>query len=147
MGGGCQFKINVSSDPGTTNVRQLALEHEFKSDPQSQENFSQVAEIVTTSNELGLLYSLMFSELLTGTSPVVSKSSAIHAADNPNKRQQHNSIYSSTTIDVADPPPLNIQSVHINSNFKSKLSLHLRTLFKQNSIPKMHICCAEFITF
>ncbi|GKF93851.1 hypothetical protein Tco_0283551 [Tanacetum coccineum] len=29
---------------------------------QSQENVPQVAEIVTTSNELGLLYSLMFSE-------------------------------------------------------------------------------------
>ncbi|GJT05002.1 hypothetical protein Tco_0839464 [Tanacetum coccineum] len=54
----------------------------------------------------------MFSELLTGTSPVVSKSSAIHAADNPNKRQQHNTTHSSTTIDVADPPPLNIQSTH-----------------------------------
>ncbi|GJW72635.1 retrovirus-related pol polyprotein from transposon TNT 1-94 [Tanacetum coccineum] len=40
--------------------------------PQSQENVPQVAEIVTTSNELELLYSLMFSEILNGTSPVVS---------------------------------------------------------------------------
>ncbi|GJW08046.1 retrovirus-related pol polyprotein from transposon TNT 1-94, partial [Tanacetum coccineum] len=71
-----------------------------------------VAETVTTSNELELLYSLMFSELLNGTSHVVSKSSAVHAADNPDKRQQHNTTHSSTTTDVADPPPLNIQSTH-----------------------------------
>ncbi|GJT85924.1 uncharacterized mitochondrial protein-like protein [Tanacetum coccineum] len=64
------------------------------------------------SNELELLYSLMFSELLNGTSPVVSKSSAVHAADNPDKRQQHNITHTSTTTDVADPPPLNIQSTH-----------------------------------
>ncbi|GJY35178.1 retrovirus-related pol polyprotein from transposon TNT 1-94 [Tanacetum coccineum] len=53
--------------------------------PQSLENVPQVAETVTTSNELELLYSPMFSELLNGTSHVVSKSSAVHAADNPDK--------------------------------------------------------------
>ncbi|GJT97571.1 retrovirus-related pol polyprotein from transposon TNT 1-94 [Tanacetum coccineum] len=66
----------------------------------------------TTSNELELLYSLMFSELLNGNSPVVSKSSAVHAADNPDKRQQHNTTHTSTTTDVTDPPQLNIQSTH-----------------------------------
>ncbi|GJY53807.1 retrovirus-related pol polyprotein from transposon TNT 1-94 [Tanacetum coccineum] len=80
--------------------------------PQSQENVPQVAETVTTSNELELLYSPMFSEILNGTSPFVSKSSAVHAADNPDKRQQHNTTHTSTTTDVADPPPLNIQSTH-----------------------------------
>ncbi|GJW96052.1 hypothetical protein Tco_0177860 [Tanacetum coccineum] len=38
------------------------------------ENVPQVAETVTTSNELELLYSPMFSELLNGTSPVYVKS-------------------------------------------------------------------------
>ncbi|GJU95621.1 hypothetical protein Tco_1320377 [Tanacetum coccineum] len=52
------------------------------------------------------------SELLNGNSPVVSKSSAVHAADNPDKRQQHNTTHTSTTTDVADPPPLNIHSTH-----------------------------------
>ncbi|GJT16114.1 retrovirus-related pol polyprotein from transposon TNT 1-94 [Tanacetum coccineum] len=80
--------------------------------PQSQENVPQVAETVTTSNELELLYSLMFSELINETSPVVLKSSAVHAADNPDKRQHYNITHTSTTIDVADPPPLNIQSTH-----------------------------------
>ncbi|GJR27338.1 retrovirus-related pol polyprotein from transposon TNT 1-94 [Tanacetum coccineum] len=66
----------------------------------------------TTSNELELLYSPMFIELLNRTYPVVSKSFAVHAADNPDKRQQHNTTHTSTTTNVADPPPLNIQSTH-----------------------------------
>nr|GEW18480.1 retrovirus-related Pol polyprotein from transposon TNT 1-94 [Tanacetum cinerariifolium] len=45
---------------------------------------------VTTSNELDLLFSLMFDELLNGSSQVVSKSSAITTADAPNQRQQQN---------------------------------------------------------
>ncbi|GJW20247.1 retrovirus-related pol polyprotein from transposon TNT 1-94 [Tanacetum coccineum] len=64
------------------------------------------------STTLELLYSPMFSELLNGNSLVVSKSSAVHAADNPDKRQQHNTTHTSTTTDVADPPPLNIHSTH-----------------------------------
>ncbi|GKF75239.1 hypothetical protein Tco_0224683 [Tanacetum coccineum] len=82
------------------------------SDHVSSDPDPQYAETGTTSNELELLYSLMFSELLNGTSPVVSKSSAVHAVDNTDKRQQHNTTHTSTTIDVADPPPLNIQSTH-----------------------------------
>ncbi|GJS03786.1 retrovirus-related pol polyprotein from transposon TNT 1-94 [Tanacetum coccineum] len=74
--------------------------------PQRLENVPSIAETVTTSNELELLYSPMFSELLNGTSHVVSKSSAVHAADNPDKRQQHNTTNTSTTTDVADQPPL-----------------------------------------
>nr|GFB92370.1 retrovirus-related Pol polyprotein from transposon TNT 1-94 [Tanacetum cinerariifolium] len=40
------------------------------------------------SNELDLLFSLMFDELLNGSSKVVSKSSAVCSADAPNQRQQ-----------------------------------------------------------
>ncbi|GKF29064.1 hypothetical protein Tco_0095406 [Tanacetum coccineum] len=54
----------------------------------------------------------MFSELLNGTSHVMSQSSTVHAADNPNKRQQHNTTHTSTTTDVEDPPPYNIHSTH-----------------------------------
>nr|GFC44157.1 hypothetical protein [Tanacetum cinerariifolium] len=54
---------------------------------------------VTTSKELDLLFSLMFDELLNGSSKVVSKSSAVSAADAPNQRQHH------TT-------PLNIHTTH-----------------------------------
>ncbi|GJZ62894.1 retrovirus-related pol polyprotein from transposon TNT 1-94 [Tanacetum coccineum] len=51
-------------------------------------------------------------ELLNETSPVVSKSSVVHAADNPDKRQQHNTTHNSTTTDVADSRPLHIQTTH-----------------------------------
>ncbi|GJY43517.1 retrovirus-related pol polyprotein from transposon TNT 1-94 [Tanacetum coccineum] len=103
---------HVSSDPGPQCSTTVLEQDSLSPGPQSQENVPQVAETVTTSNELELLYSPMFSELLNGTSPVVSKSSAVHAADNPDKRQQHNTTHNSTTTDVADPPPLNIHSTH-----------------------------------
>ncbi|GJW92341.1 retrovirus-related pol polyprotein from transposon TNT 1-94 [Tanacetum coccineum] len=103
---------HVSSDPGPQCSTTVLEQDSLSPGPQSQENVPQIAETVTTSNELELLYSPMFSELLNGTSPVVSKSSAVHAADNPDKRQQHNTTHTSTTTDVADPPPLNIHSTH-----------------------------------
>ncbi|GJW56876.1 retrovirus-related pol polyprotein from transposon TNT 1-94 [Tanacetum coccineum] len=103
---------HVSSDPAPQCSTMVLEQDSLSPGPQSQENVPQVAETVTTSNELELLYSPMFSELLNGTSHVVSKSSAVHAADNPDKRQQHNTTHTSTTTDVADPPPLNIHSTH-----------------------------------
>ncbi|GKB73549.1 retrovirus-related pol polyprotein from transposon TNT 1-94 [Tanacetum coccineum] len=78
--------------------------------PHSQENVHQAAETVTTLNELDLLFSLMFDELLNGTTQVVSKSSAVTTADAPNQRQQQH-ITPSTSITVsADTLPLNIQT-------------------------------------
>ncbi|GJU50877.1 hypothetical protein Tco_1220432 [Tanacetum coccineum] len=66
--------------------------------PQYQENVSQAAETETTSNELELLYSPMFSELINGDSPVVSKSSAVTTTDASNKRQQPGSTSSTSTL-------------------------------------------------
>ncbi|GKG38803.1 hypothetical protein Tco_0460515 [Tanacetum coccineum] len=81
---------HVSSDPVPQCPAMVLEQDNLSPDPQSQENVPQVAETATTSNELELLYSPMFSELLNGTSHVVSKSSSVHAADNLDKRQQHN---------------------------------------------------------
>nr|GEZ63179.1 Gag-Pol polyprotein [Tanacetum cinerariifolium] len=50
--------------------------------------FTQNHKTVTTSNELDLLFSLMFDELLNGSSKVVSKSFAVSTDDAPNQRQQ-----------------------------------------------------------
>ncbi|GJS81875.1 retrovirus-related pol polyprotein from transposon TNT 1-94 [Tanacetum coccineum] len=102
---------NVSSDPvpqcPTTALEQGSL----SPGPQSQENVPQAVETVTTSNELDLLFSLMFDELLNETTTVVSKSSVVTAADAPNQRQQQNTTpFTSTTI-VADTHPLNIQTI------------------------------------
>ncbi|GJV59425.1 retrovirus-related pol polyprotein from transposon TNT 1-94 [Tanacetum coccineum] len=103
---------HVSSDPDPQ-CSTTVLEHESLSpNPQSQEHVSQAAETETTSNELELLYSSMFSELLNGNYPVVSKSSAAHAANKTDKCLQHNTTHTSTTTNVADPPPLNIHLTH-----------------------------------
>ncbi|GJR52765.1 hypothetical protein Tco_1403286 [Tanacetum coccineum] len=75
---------HVSYDP-VPQCLTTALEHDIlSSGPQSQENVPQAAETVTTSNELDLLFSLMFDELFNGTTQVVSKSSAVTIADAPN---------------------------------------------------------------
>ncbi|GJT30139.1 hypothetical protein Tco_0910414, partial [Tanacetum coccineum] len=109
----CQIALDhVSSDPVPQCLKTVLEHNRLSPGPQSPENVPQVADTVTTSNELELLYNPMFSELLNGTSHVVSKSSAVRVADNPDKRQQHNTTHTSTTTDVADPPPLNTQSTH-----------------------------------
>nr|GFB11990.1 hypothetical protein [Tanacetum cinerariifolium] len=67
----------------------IALEHNSLSPAiQRQANVPQANKTVTTSNELDLLFSLMFDELLNGSSKVASKSFAVSAADAPSQRQQ-----------------------------------------------------------
>ncbi|GJX02598.1 retrovirus-related pol polyprotein from transposon TNT 1-94 [Tanacetum coccineum] len=86
------------------------LEHDSLSlGLQSQENVPQAAETVTMSNELDLLFSPIFDELLNGTTLVVSKSSAVTTADAPNQRQQQNITPSTSTTIATDTPSLNIQ--------------------------------------
>ncbi|GJY42411.1 retrovirus-related pol polyprotein from transposon TNT 1-94 [Tanacetum coccineum] len=101
---------HVSSDP-ISQCPKMALEHASLSlGPQSQENVPHSVETVTTSNELDFLFSPMFDELLNGTTPVVSKSSAVTTADAPNQRQHKNTTSSTSTTVAADIPPLNIQT-------------------------------------
>nr|GEZ92978.1 hypothetical protein [Tanacetum cinerariifolium] len=57
-------------------------------------------ETVSTSNELDLLFILMFDELLNGSTQVVTKSSAETTADTPNQCQQQHTT------------PLNTQTTH-----------------------------------
>ncbi|GKD98776.1 retrovirus-related pol polyprotein from transposon TNT 1-94 [Tanacetum coccineum] len=87
----------------------MALDH-VSSDPVPQ------SKTVTTSNELDLLFSLMFDELLNGTTAVLSKSFVVHVADAPGKSQQHNTTQSSTITIAADAPPLNIQTTPETTN-------------------------------
>nr|GEZ15467.1 hypothetical protein [Tanacetum cinerariifolium] len=80
---------HVSSD-AAPECQKMALEHDSLSPAiQRQANVPQADRTVTTSNELDLLFSLMFDELLNGYSKVVSKSSTVSAADAPNQRQLH----------------------------------------------------------
>nr|GFD07200.1 hypothetical protein [Tanacetum cinerariifolium] len=66
---------HVSSDPDPQ-CQRTALKHDSLSPgPKCQENVPQADRTVTMSNELDLLFSPMFAELLNGSSQVVSKSS------------------------------------------------------------------------
>nr|GFC19980.1 hypothetical protein [Tanacetum cinerariifolium] len=69
-----------SSDPAPTCQTMASVQ--ISSDPAPE------YRTCTTSNELDLLFSPMFDELLNGSTKVVSKSSALSAADVPNQRQQ-----------------------------------------------------------
>nr|GEY81557.1 hypothetical protein [Tanacetum cinerariifolium] len=93
---------HVSSDP-VPECQRMALEHNSLSpSTQSQENVTQADKTITTSNELDLLFSLMFNELLNGSSKIVSKSSAVSTADAPNQRQQHHTT-PLNTLSTPDP--------------------------------------------
>nr|GEZ92001.1 hypothetical protein [Tanacetum cinerariifolium] len=68
-------------------LQTMAINHESLSPAnQRQANVTQADRTVTTSNELDLLFSPMFDELLNGSSKVVSKSSAVSATDDPNQQ-------------------------------------------------------------
>nr|GFB35133.1 hypothetical protein [Tanacetum cinerariifolium] len=86
----CQImaSVQISSNP-VPECQTMAIEHDSLSlGRKCQENVSHGDKTGTTSNELDLLFSPMFDELLNGSSKVVSKSSAVSAADAPNQRQQ-----------------------------------------------------------
>nr|GFC44396.1 hypothetical protein [Tanacetum cinerariifolium] len=79
----------------------MALEHDNLSPGHPcQENVPHADKTVTTSNELDLLFSLMFDEFLNGSTQVVSKSSIVTTADILNQRKQQNTT------------PLNTQTTH-----------------------------------
>nr|GEX69735.1 retrovirus-related Pol polyprotein from transposon TNT 1-94 [Tanacetum cinerariifolium] len=78
-----------SSDPAPE-CQTMALNHDSLSPTiQRQANVPQADRTVTTSNELDLLFSLMFDELLNGSSKIMSKPSTVSTADAFNQRQHH----------------------------------------------------------
>nr|GEV48840.1 retrovirus-related Pol polyprotein from transposon TNT 1-94 [Tanacetum cinerariifolium] len=79
---------------------------------------------VTTSNELVLLFNLVFDKLLNGTATVVLKTSAVNAVDAHDKRQQQNTTQSTTTTIAADIPPLNIQITPENKFDEENTVIH-----------------------
>nr|GFB05908.1 hypothetical protein [Tanacetum cinerariifolium] len=80
--------VQISSDPALE-CQTMALEHDSLSlGRKCQENISHGDKTDTTLNELDLLFSPMFDELLNGSSKVVSKFSVVSVADAPYQRQQ-----------------------------------------------------------
>nr|GEZ11797.1 hypothetical protein [Tanacetum cinerariifolium] len=109
---------HVSSDP-VPECPTTALEHDSLSPGlQCQKNVTQADRTVTTSNELDLLFSSMFDELLNGSSQVVSKSSAITTTDALNQRQhQHiTPLNNQTTPDSTCQVPTQAPTVTSNEN-------------------------------
>nr|GEX44783.1 retrovirus-related Pol polyprotein from transposon TNT 1-94 [Tanacetum cinerariifolium] len=111
---------HVSSDP-VLQCQRTKLEHiSLSPGPQCQENVPHVAGTATTSNELDLLFSLMFDELLNGSSQVVSKSFAVTTADAPNQHQQQHTTLLNTqttnepTCQVPNQAPTVISTENIN---------------------------------
>nr|GFB97113.1 hypothetical protein [Tanacetum cinerariifolium] len=108
-----------SSDPAPE-CQTMALNHDRLSPAyQRQENVTQADMTVTTSNELDLLFSPMFDELLNGSSKVVSKSSAVSATDAPNQRQHnttplHIHTTPAPTCQIPTLAPTVISSENIN---------------------------------
>nr|GFC31022.1 hypothetical protein [Tanacetum cinerariifolium] len=77
-----------SSDP-VPEIQTMALEYDSLSPGRKcQENVSHGDKTVTMLNELDLLFSPMFDELLNDPSQVVSKSSAVPTADESIQRQR-----------------------------------------------------------
>nr|GFC13581.1 hypothetical protein [Tanacetum cinerariifolium] len=109
----------LSSDPAPE-CQTMALNHDSLSPANHrQENVPQADRTVITSNELDLLFSPMFDELLNGSSKVVSKSSAVADADAPNQRQQYttplnNHTTHAPTCQVPTLAPTVISSEKIN---------------------------------
>nr|GFC90046.1 retrovirus-related Pol polyprotein from transposon TNT 1-94 [Tanacetum cinerariifolium] len=81
--------LDKMKEKGDECIFTMALEHDSLSpERKCQENVSHGDKTVTTLNELDLLFSPMFDELLNGLSHVVSKSSAVTTADESIRRQQ-----------------------------------------------------------
>nr|GFC10446.1 Gag-Pol polyprotein [Tanacetum cinerariifolium] len=109
----------LSYDPAPE-CQTMELNHDSLSPAiQRQENVTQVDRPVTTSKELDLRFSLMFDELLNGSSKVVSKSFAVSAADALNQRQHHttplnNHTTPAPTCQIPTLAPTVISSDNIN---------------------------------
>nr|GFA05297.1 retrovirus-related Pol polyprotein from transposon TNT 1-94 [Tanacetum cinerariifolium] len=112
-------KDHISFNPAPE-CQTMALNHDILSPAiQHQANVPQADKTVTTSNELDLLFSLMFDELLNGSSKVVSKPSAVSAADAPYQRQHHTTPLNihttpAPTCQVSTLAPTVSSSEHIN---------------------------------
>nr|GEW54310.1 hypothetical protein [Tanacetum cinerariifolium] len=80
----------LNSDP-VPQCQRTVLEHiSLSPGPQCQENVPHAAGTLTTLNQLDLLFSPMFDELLNGSTQVMSKSSTVTTADAPNQfRTRH----------------------------------------------------------
>nr|GFC89385.1 hypothetical protein [Tanacetum cinerariifolium] len=111
--------VQNSTDPGPTCQRMAPVQISSDPAPKCQTMALEHNSLSTTSNELDLLFSPMFDDLLNGSSKVVSKSSAVSAADAPNQRLQPTTPLNNhtTPVPTCQNPPITtsvISSENIN---------------------------------
>nr|GFD37073.1 hypothetical protein [Tanacetum cinerariifolium] len=100
--------VQISSDPAPE-CQTMVLKHDSLSPGRKcQENVSHGDKTDTMSNELDLLFSPMFDDLLNGSSKVVSKSSAVSTAIDPNQHQQLTTPLNNhtTPVHTCQTPPI-----------------------------------------
>nr|GFA79376.1 hypothetical protein [Tanacetum cinerariifolium] len=119
----------LSSDP-VPECQTMALNHDSLSPAiQHQANVPQADRTVTTSNELDLLFSLMFDELHNRPSNVVSKYSAVSTADAP-----YQQTYTEND-QVADDEFINIFSTSVQDQRETSSrhvdSLNMHTFYQR----------------
>nr|GEV54579.1 retrovirus-related Pol polyprotein from transposon TNT 1-94 [Tanacetum cinerariifolium] len=137
---------HVSSDPAPE-CQRMALEHDSLSPgPKCHDNVTQADMTVTRLNELDLLFSLMFDELLNGSSKVVSKSSIVSTADAPNQRQHHTTPLNTHSIpaptcqgptqvpNVVSPEDMNQAEMETSSRHVDSSNMH--TIYQHH--PSKH---------
>nr|GFC93222.1 hypothetical protein [Tanacetum cinerariifolium] len=132
----------LSSNPAPE-CQIMALNHDSLSPAiQRQLNFPQADRTVSTLNELDLLFCPMFDELLNGSSKVVSKSSAVSAADAPIQRQQYTTPLNIHTTPAPTYHPLEqvignpSQSVRTRRQLESNAEMCMFALIVSRTEPK-----------
>nr|GEY81582.1 retrovirus-related Pol polyprotein from transposon TNT 1-94 [Tanacetum cinerariifolium] len=138
-----QMASNHNSSDPAPECQTMALEHDILSPAlQRQANVPQADRTVTSSNELDLLFSLMFDELLNGSPKVMSKSSVVCSADAPNQRPHHttplnNHKTPTPTCQVPSLEPTVTSSENINKQKRMQKMIKLQmTSLSTYSVPR-----------
>nr|GFC42676.1 retrovirus-related Pol polyprotein from transposon TNT 1-94 [Tanacetum cinerariifolium] len=117
----------ISSDPAPE-CQTMALNHDSLSPAsQRQANVTHADTTISTSNELDLLFSLMFDELLNGSSKVVSKSCVVSADDAPNQRQQY-----TTPLNIHTTPAPTCQAPTLEPTVISSENINQTNTYAEN---------------
>nr|GFB46139.1 hypothetical protein [Tanacetum cinerariifolium] len=145
--------VHISSDPAPK-CQTMALEHSSLSPRGNcQENVSHADKTGTMSNELDLLFSPMFDELLNGSTKVVSKSSAVSDADAPLNNHTtpvptcqnppiSTSVISSENINQAEPHAENDQVA--DDEF---INIFSNPVYDQGETSSLHVDSSNMHTF
>nr|GEV09339.1 hypothetical protein [Tanacetum cinerariifolium] len=119
-------KDHVSSDL-VPPCQSMAVEHDSLSPGlQCQQNVTQADTTVTTSNELDLLFSLMFTELLNGSTQAVSKSSVVKNAQVEN--DEFINIFCKPVQDRGETSSRHIDSSNMHTFYQHHPSEHRWTI-------------------